>query len=273
MSKKKIFDCITFFDENLLVNLRFEILKDVVDFFVVVESNFDHKGNKKDINFKLQNLKFKNKVRHIVIEENFPKELSGWEIEAFQREKINLGIFDALKDDLIMFSDSDEIPNPNSIQRLNLQKKYAIFLQKFFVYKLNIFNQYETPWEGTRICKKRDLKSFTHLRKEIRLKNLNKPFWNLKYNKSIQIVDEGGWHFNNLYDIKTISKKLRTFQHTEFSDDKYSSEENIRKKIFNLEDLFERKQKYKRVEINDDFPEYIRCNLKTFENFILKKND
>ena len=134
MSKKKIFDCITFFDENLLTNIRFEILKDVVDFFIVVESNFDHKGNKKEINFKLQNSKFKNKVRHVVLEENFPKNLTGWEIEAFQREKINLGLFDALKDDLIMFSDSDEIPNPNSIQRLNLQKKYAQFFFKNFLF-------------------------------------------------------------------------------------------------------------------------------------------
>ena len=273
MSKIKIFDCITFFDENLLTNTRFEILKDVVDFFIVVESNYDHKGNKKEINFKLKNSNYKNKVRHIILEENFPKDLTGWEIEAFQREKINQGLFDASNDDLIMFSDSDEIPDPNSILSLNLKKKYAIFLQKFFVYKINIFNQYETPWEGTRVCKKKDLRSFTHLRKEIRLKNLNKPFWNLKYEKSIQIIDKGGWHFNNLYNIETISKKLRTFQHIEFSDEKYSSEENIKKKIYNLEDLFGRKQKYQRVEIDDDFPEYIRCNLKSFENYIQKKND
>ena len=43
MSKNKIYDCITFFNENLLTNTRFEILKDVVDFFIVVESNYDHK--------------------------------------------------------------------------------------------------------------------------------------------------------------------------------------------------------------------------------------
>ena len=64
-----------------------------------------------------------------------------------------------------MFSDSDEIPNPKILKNFSLDKKYGIFMQKFFVYKLNIFNHYETPWEGSRICKKRDLKSFTHLRK------------------------------------------------------------------------------------------------------------
>ena len=89
MLKNKIYDCVTFFDENLLVNTRFEILKDVVDYFVVVESNYDHKGKKKKINFKLLNQEFKDRVRHIVIVNNFPKLKNGWEIESFQREKIN----------------------------------------------------------------------------------------------------------------------------------------------------------------------------------------
>ena len=69
----KIIDCITFYDENLLTNARFEILKDVVDKFIVCESLFDHSGNSKKINFKLKNTNFSDKVEHIVIKENFPK--------------------------------------------------------------------------------------------------------------------------------------------------------------------------------------------------------
>lgn len=42
----KIFDCITFFKENFITNLRFEILNDYVDFFVICESRFDHRGKK-----------------------------------------------------------------------------------------------------------------------------------------------------------------------------------------------------------------------------------
>ena len=42
MSKVKIYDCITFFDENFLTNLRFEILNDVVDYFV--EGNLGNSG-------------------------------------------------------------------------------------------------------------------------------------------------------------------------------------------------------------------------------------
>ena len=158
--------------------------------------------------------------------------------------------------------------NPDAIKSMNLKKRYGIFLQKFFVYKINIFNQYETPWEGTRICKKKFLRDFTQLRKDIRAKNLQKPFWNLKYEKSIDLINNGGWHFNNLYDVEIIAKKLKTFQHTEFNHESYSSIEVIKEKILNLEDLFGRNHKYKKISINDEFPEYIRTNLDNFKNFI-----
>ena len=154
MVKPKLFDCITFFNENFITNARFEILNDVVDFFVVCESKYDHMGNSKSINFSLFNQKFKGKVRHIIIEEQFPNFENGWQNEEYQREKIFDGIKDATLDDYILFSDSDEIPNPTKIKNLKLKKKYAIFMQKFFVYKLNIYNKYESPWEGTRVCKK-----------------------------------------------------------------------------------------------------------------------
>ena len=62
ISKNKIFDCITFFNENFITNVRFEILDPVVDFFVICESIYDHKGNKKKINFRLKNTKFKKKL-------------------------------------------------------------------------------------------------------------------------------------------------------------------------------------------------------------------
>ena len=57
----KIFDCITFFRENFITNLRFEILNEAVDYFVVCESRYDHRGRKKELNFNLENYKFKDK--------------------------------------------------------------------------------------------------------------------------------------------------------------------------------------------------------------------
>ena len=86
------FDCITFFQENFITNIRFEILNKYVDYFVVCESLYDHRGNKKNLNFKLKNSNFKNKVRHIVLKDPFPHSLNLWERQAFQREYIFNGI-------------------------------------------------------------------------------------------------------------------------------------------------------------------------------------
>ena len=269
MHKNKIYDCITFFDENLLVNSRFEILKDVVDFFIVCESRYDHKGKTKKINFELKNKNFSNKVRHIIIDENFPNLNDGWEMESYQREKIINGLYDAKEDDFVLYSDSDEIPNPSLLKNIQLVEKYGIFMQKFYVYKINVFNSHESPWEGTRICKKKDLKSITHLRKKILAKNLKKEFWKISIEKNIKIIEEGGWHFNNLYSPELISKKLKTFQHPGFEGEEYSSIKVIKQKIINLEDLYGRNQNYQKVQLDESYPDYIKNNIKLFKKFIV----
>ena len=254
----KIFDCITFFDENFLVNARFEILKDVVDYFIICESNYDHKGDKKKINFNLINQSFKKKVRHIVIEDKFPNPTDRWSSEKFQREKLLEGIIDASDDDYILFSDSDEIPNPQRLENFFLEKKYGVFMQKIYVYKLNIYNQYESPWEGSRIC-----------RKKILIKNLKKPFWKIGTEKSIQKIENGGWHFNNLYSIDIISKKLKASAHSEFSSNKYSDIRIIKKKMYNLEDLYNRGHVYKKIRIDNTFPDYFLNNANGIKDYIL----
>jgi beta-1,4-mannosyl-glycoprotein beta-1,4-N-acetylglucosaminyltransferase len=73
-----------------------------------------------------------------------------------------------------MYSDSDEIPNPQILNKNFLVKKYGIFMMNMYVYKINLFNQNESPWEGTRICKKKNLNNFSFLRKKILAKNLKK---------------------------------------------------------------------------------------------------
>jgi len=142
-------------------------------------------------------------------------------------------------------------------------------MQKIYVYKLNIYNQYESPWEGPRICRKKNLKSFTELRKKILIKNLKKPFWKIGTEKSIQKIENGGWHFNNLYSIDIISKKLKVSAHSEFSSNKYSDISIIKKKIFNLEDLYNRGHIYKKIKIDSTFPDYFFNNADMIKDYIL----
>lgn len=269
MSNFKIFDCITFFDENLITNARFEILDHVVDKFVVCESLFDHKGNQKELNFSLINEKFRKKVKHLVLKDPFNDPLNGWKNEEIQRNFIFNGIKEALDDDIILFSDSDEIPNPKLLKNFRLKKKYGIFLQAFYVYKLNIFNKYESPWEGTRAVKKKDLKDFNFLRKKILSKNLKKTFLKFWIEKDIDLYLNGGWHFNNLYNLEKLSQKIKVSPHQELNLEKFTNLNNIKKRIENFEDLYERGHKYQKVEIDETFPKYIIDNKKIFDEFIL----
>jgi len=269
ISKNKIFDCITFFNENFITNVRFEILDPVVDFFVICESIYDHKGNKKKINFRLKNTKFKKKIIHIIVKDKFPKPVNPWKNQALQREKILEGLNNCHKNDYVMFSDPDEIPNPNLLKKFFLKRKYGIFLQKHFVYKINLQNQYEDPWEGTRITRKKDLFSIDFLRQKILRKNLKYPFWRVDKEKDIKIFRNGGWHFNNLMKPEDISLKIRTFAHSEYNKKEFFDINLIKKKIIEKKDLYDRNRVFNKVRIfKKNYPNYILENLNKFINFI-----
>ena len=154
----KLIDCITFFDNNYIFDFRYNVIKNYVDKFIVCESLFDHKNNPKKINFDIENkYKDNSQVIHLVLKNPFPKSTNPWQNQAIQREYILENLDFTNEDDLIFFSDPDEIPNPSLLSNFILKKKYGIFLQNFYNYKFNLFNPYETPWEGTKVCKKKTL--------------------------------------------------------------------------------------------------------------------
>ena len=265
----KLIDCITFFQENFVFDLRYNILKDHVDLMVICESKYDHRGNPKKLNFDLKKKYNKEKIKYLVLEEPFPINNSPWKNQSIQREFILKNLNFLNDDDYIMFSDPDEIPDPNVLSHFRLNKKYGIFKQKCFNYKLNLYNKYETPWEGTRVCKKKDLKSIDYMRQKVKSKNLNYNFLRFDKEKNIEIFENAGWHFNNLLTPEEISLKLKAFAHTEFSDDKYSSILTIKNKIDQKIDLFNRGHKYQKVDIDDSYPEFILENRNQLIDFIL----
>ena len=266
--KKKI-DCITFFNENLMFDLRFKTLENFFDFFLICEAKHDHKGNKKKLNFNLSKYSNNKKIIYIIYEEPFKRNNTPWENQAKQRDFILKNLSFVEDNDYIFFSDPDEIPNPDLISNFNLSKKYGIFLQKCYNYKFNLFNPYETPWEGTRVSKKKDLKSIDYLRQKIKLKNLKYKFYRIDKEKNIEIFNEGGGHFNNIMDPEEISLKLKTFAHSEFSSDKFSNPDLIKKKIDNKNDLFERNHVYEQVLLDKTFPNYLTNNKEKYKKFIL----
>jgi len=154
----KIYDCVTFYNENLQFDLRFNILEKYVDKFVICESRFDHKGHPKKLNFKIERFNnFKNKIIYLILENKCSDVSDPWKAQAYQRDFMLENLHEAKPNDYIFFSDPDEIPKPEILVNFELKKKYGIFLQDCFNYKFNLFNPFESPWEGTRVAKKKDL--------------------------------------------------------------------------------------------------------------------
>ena len=274
--KNKIYDCTTFYQGNLLFETRYKILKDYVDYFVVCEANKDHVGGKKPFNFNKSFLKKYSKKLIYIKVNNLPnirlKGKKDYGILKIQMENIFRGIKNANDNDLIIFSDEDEIPNPKSIKNFKKEKfKFGIFLQNMYYFKLNIqnFDEGKGNWPGSRICKEKYLKSFFKLRL-LKTKNINYPFWRFDKEKNIQLIKKGGWHFTYLMSPKNISKKIKSMSHTEFNRKNFTNIKNIEKKISNLKDPFDRNFNLKKVSIDQSYPSYIRNNLNLFKKWILK---
>ena len=128
----KIFDCITFFDNNFMFEIRYNILLKYVHKFIVCESAYDHSGKKKKKNFIWKSYYKKNKIKHFFMEDVFPKENSRWENQALQREYLLDNLNFVSPEDYIFFSDPDEIMKPEKLKRFKLKKKIRNFFSGFF---------------------------------------------------------------------------------------------------------------------------------------------
>ena len=183
----KLIDCFMYFDEDLVLDIRLNELKNTVDKFVIVEAKKDHAGNQKNLNFDIKNFsKFKDRIHYIVIDDlpvnkKFFKKnwRSEWHTENAHRNKLELGYLDASDNDLIMISDIDEIPNPKMIKNFKLENIYGCFIQMNFQRKINLLNKDVKEWPGTKICQKKNLRSPQWLRNIKIKKDLFGNFLNL----------------------------------------------------------------------------------------------
>ena len=245
-----IYDCFQYFNEDHMVDLRLNILDKYVDFFIISESTKTHQGHEKKINFDIRKFpSFKKKIKFIVADYkdhiNFEKHIGGESpIEQHQRNSLIEGIQDAQPNDLIILSDSDEIPDLTKLKDINEKKKYIAFSQKMFMYKLNLQNLEESGWIGSRITKKKYISSMQEFRN---LKFKKYPFWRID-KRDLQII-KGGWHFSYMQTPEDILKKIKSFSHGEFNN-KNISKDIIEEKILQNKDIFERNKILQKVELD-----------------------
>ena len=242
----KIFDCFMYFDEEILLDLRMNILDKYVNYFVIVESIYTHKGEKRKLHFNHKRFeKFKKKIIYLVYEKK-PKDIkeilendiepdksNKFIINALLRENgqrnfIINGLNDADDDDYVLVSDVDEIPNLEEIDFSKINQKILLFRQDMFYYKFNL-NLPNFFWTGTKACKKKNLISPQWLRnikdRKYNFFRFDAFFSKTKY-MNIRIINNGGWHFTNLKNAKEIEYKLKSYlHHREFDINPISSDE------------------------------------------------
>jgi len=267
----KIYDCFIFFNENLLTEIRFNILNKFVDYFVVCESYYDHRGNVKGYLFDKEKFrKFSEKIIYIKIDK-FPKNLGVWDRQDYQRDFLKEGLNNANPDDLIIYSDADEIINPNIITNFgNIDNNVVICEQYCFYYKLNLLSdQYRDVWEGSRVTKFENLRSFSWLR-SIAKKNLKYSFFRFDKFKKIKIFKDGGWHFSYLMSEEDIQKKIKAWTHSELDTIANNDLDIIKKRVEEKKDLFGRNIKYTKLEFSEKyFPDYLIKNKKLYQSWII----
>ena len=294
----KIYDCFMYFDEEVVVDVRLNTLNQFVDYFVIVESRFTHKGEARELKFNHKKFeKFKNKIIYIVDEEIYSltekikiddseDEKSRKAIfnaayrENGQRNLISKGLEGANKEDFIMISDVDEIPKLSGLNFNTLKEKIILFKQDMFYYKFNL----KLPnliWTGTKACRKKNLVNPQWLRN---IKDRKYPFFridtffsNTKYT-SIKIINDGGWHFSNIKTPKEIEFKLRSYLHHREFDLNPLSAEQINEIIKNKQAIYDLKvdktvNKIGNGSILEKFefnklPEYIVTNKDKFLDWI-----
>ena len=294
----KIYDCIIYFNEDLLLDLRFNYLDKYVDKFVIVESTRTHSGKKRKLLFDINKFSsFKKKIIYLVLDEepeniftlkdnDTPHEvnskliLNGSHRLYFQRNHIMKGIKEADAEDMIIISDADEIPNLENVNFSSIKNKLIFFKQFYYYYKLNLKAD-NYIWYGSKACKKKYLTSPQWLRN---IKDKIYPFWRIdiffhkKKHRNILKVTNGGWHFSKLNTPEEIVNIMKSYAHfREFDVNPMTASEikeiiDNKKAIYNL-NVDKTKNKFDLSEdliVSDvkELPAYVFENIKKYKEWI-----
>ena len=294
----KIFDCFMYFDEEIILDLRLNILDKYVDYFVIVESLFTHKGDKRELQFDLKKFeRFKDKIIYLIYdklpknlekvmdEDNKGEKSRKYILNAAYRENgqrnfISRGLENAKEDDLILISDVDEIPNLEKIDLNQIKKRIIFFKQDMFYYKFNL-KLPDLIWTGTKACRKIHLKSPQWLRN---IKDRKYPFYRLdtifsetKY-IDVEFIDKGGWHFSNIKTAEQIEYKLKSYLHHREFDENPISKDEIDEIIKKKQAIYDLKVDKKINKIGDGsklerypldkLPKFLQDNLKNYQEWI-----
>ena len=288
----KIFDCFMYFDEDIVLDVRLNYLDKYVDQFIIIESEYNHKGEKRTPLFDINKFKkFENKIKYILTNdippgiENIKADdneseiyrksiFNAWKRENLQRNQISEGLSDAQEEDWVIISDLDEIPNLSEIKLKNINDNFVFFKQDMMYYKFNLRLENYT-WIGSKACKMKNLESPQWIRD---IKDRKYSWWRVdayfskrKYS-DILFVENGGWHFSYLKRPKDIEKKLKSYLHHIDYDLNPVGEEGIQEMINNKKTIYNIKADQRENKF-DGTNKLNKININLLPSYILENKD
>jgi len=287
-----------YFDEDVVLDLRLNVLDKYVDYFVIIESSFTHKGDKRELKFNKKKFKkFEDKIIYLIFDQeplNIEK-ITGDEDEgeksrkyifnaAFrengQRNHILKGLQKAQDEDIILVSDVDEIPNLESLDFINIKEKIILFRQDMFYYKFNL-KLPNLVWTGTKACKKKYFKTPQWIRnikdKKYSFYRLDTFFSQTKYT-NVKFVENGGWHFSNIKTAEEIEYKLKSYLHHREFDINPMTKSEIHSIIKNKQAIYDLRVDKRINKIGDGsklekypikkLPKFLQNNINIYKDWI-----
>ena len=287
-----------YFDEEIVLDTRLNYLDPYVDYFVIIESCYTHRGDKRELKFDIKKYKkFKdkiiykvydqipNKIEKVLENDDENTKSSKYIMNALYRENgqrnfISEGINEANDEDIILVSDVDEIPKLSNIDIKKVSQKIILFKQDMFYYKFNL-KLPNIEWTGTKGCKKKNLINAQWLRN---IKDRKYPFYRLdtlfSKNKyiSIKIINNGGWHFSNIKSAEEIEHKLKSYLHHREFDLEPLDTEGIKKIMNNKQAIYDLRvdKTVNKIGSGDqlekynleNLPETIKLNLDKYKKWL-----
>lgn len=222
-------DTCLFFNELRLLQLRFTLLENVVEKFVVVEGNRTFSGLRKPMLFAEYRDKFyqrwADKITYVAVDD-FPSTNDPWERERHQRNAIQRGLaeINPAPDDVVLVSDCDELPNPSFLENDGIKRwmlsnhETAVFEQE--LYSFTVHWRHVRPWYGTRAILADYLLEPQMMRHTLGPRSVKE----LK-------IHNGGWSFSYFGGVKAIQDKVASYSHQEVNRPEYTNKLHVAESI------------------------------------------
>lgn len=277
----KVIDVFPFFNELDILEIRLNVLDPYVDCFILSEATKTFSGLEKPLYYqenKERFDKFNHKIIHNIVEDTTSPELHPYQRDVFQKDNIKQVVLENISDnDIIIWSDVDEVPNPEAIAELESyfeQDAIFHFAQENCMGYLNlvevggIIRAMVTDWDygdrprwlGTKVFGKSILEKYTL--SELRSKQESE--------KNYRIFP-GGWHWSyvgseGLSVEERVLKKIECAAHLELNNDQIK--QNVSRVKDNKDPLGRDYAIYQTVPIDNSYPQYILDNKEKFASLI-----